>query len=360
MNDFQKEYQALGPSLLPKINKALSSGQYILGSNVKRFEKQFAAYIGTKYCVGVGNGMEAIRIALLGLGITKGDEVITVSNTDIATALAIVYAGATPVFVDVDEYYHINPQLIEKAITKKTKAILPVHLYGQVADMDSIFDIAKRHNLYVVEDACQAHGATFKGKRAGSLGHAGCFSFYPTKNLGAYGDAGAIVTSDNNIYKRCLMLRNRGQTKKYVYPILGFNSRLDEIQAAILLHKLTYLEAFNMKRQKFASLYINVLQSVPEITLPKTRKDGAHVFHLFVIQAQKRNQLQKYLQTQGIDTLVHYPIPIHKQKSFLDFKTVSLPKTERRAKRILSLPIHPYMTKKDVESVGNFIRSFYH
>jgi len=359
MSDFSAEYDALGHSLIKKIEAFFGDGSYILGPSVLAFEREFARYLGVGNAVGVGNGLEAIHIALMGLGIGKGDEVITVSNSDVATALAIVYSGAIPVFVDVDEYYHIDVTKVEQAITPKTKAILPVHLFGQVADMPALQHIAKKHHLTLVEDACQAHGATFRGKCAGTFGEAGCFSFYPTKNLGAAGDAGAIVTNNQALAMRVSMLRNRGSSVRAIHPIRGINSRLDEIQAVILLHKLRRLDAWNRSRQRIARLYTSFLNDLPQVTLPLARAKAVHVYHQFVIEASERDALQTYLGRQGIATLVHYPLPIHKQKSFSEYNRISLPKTEQLARRILSLPIHPYVTDEKAEYVSDRIRRFY-
>lgn len=359
LSDFAKEHEIIGPPVMKKLDAFLRSGAYILGPTVSAFERSFAAYLGTKHAIGVGNGLEAIHIALMGLGIGKGDEVITVSNSDVATALAILYAGATPVFVDVDQYFHLDAALVEQAITKKTKAILPVHLFGQTADMGSLGTIAKRHNLLIVEDACQAHGATYGGKKAGTFGAAGCFSFYPTKNLGAAGDAGAVVTNNRALATRVSMLRNRGSSVRAIHPIRGINSRLDEIQAVILLHKLRRLDVWNRTRQRIARLYTSFLNDLPQVTLPLVRAKSGHVYHQFVIEVSERDALQKYLGRQGIATLVHYPLPIHKQKSFSEYNHLSLPRTEQLARRILSLPVHPYVTDEQAEYVSDRIRRYY-
>lgn len=359
MNDFRAEYERYGIPLLQQIEKFFKIGEYVLGPQVIRFEKAFARYNGSSHCVGVGNGLEAIQIGLLSLGIKQGDEVITVSNSDVATALAIVNIGATPVFVDVDMYFHMDSSMVEQAITKRTKAILPVHLFGQIADMGTITAIAKRHNLYVVEDACQAHGATYRGKKAGTIGNVGCFSFYPTKNLGAAGDAGAIVTNRRQLAETCGAIRNRGSKARAIHTIRGINSRLDEIQAVILLNKMKRLDGFNRKRRNIARRYISSLSDIPQVVVPMIRPDAEHVFHQFVIQAPHRDKLQEYLRINGISTLVHYPVPIHKQRSFSDYRDISLPNTERLAKTILSLPVHPFMTIKQVEYVVFVIRRFY-
>lgn len=359
MNDFSREHEVLGSSLIKKLDSFLAGGHYILGPNVAAFESEFAHYLGAKYCVGVGNGLEAIQIALMGLGVGKGDEVITVSNTDVATALAILYVGATPVFVDVDEYFHMNPDLLERAITKHTKAILPVHLFGQTVDMDAVLRVAKKHNLMIVEDACQAHGAMLRGKKAGTFGVTGCFSFYPTKNLGAVGDAGAIVTDSAALYKKCQMLRNRGASKRCVHPLRGLNSRLDEVQAVILRHKLRRLNPNNTRRRYIAARYVSLLGDVAEIRLPGERKGARHVYHQFVISVPRREKLMKYLSTRGVESLVHYPTPIHRQRSFSEFRKASLPKTERFMREILSLPVHPHMTDNQVDTVAGLIKKFY-
>lgn len=359
MNDFTKEYAVLRKSLAPRLQSFFSGGNYILGPEVNAFENDFASFIDSRYCVGVANGLEAIQLALWGLGVGAGDEVITVSNSDVATALAILFVGATPVFVDVDDYFHMDPCLVERAITRRTKVILPVHLFGQMADMDAIGKIAKKHKLLIVEDACQAHGAALHGKKAGVFGAAGCFSFYPTKNLGAAGDAGAIATNRAVLRRKLIMLRNRGSYRRAVHPLRGLNSRLDELQAVILRNKLRQLNVLNRRRVQIASRYTKLLTGIAGVTLPLIRVSGDHVFHLYVVRAAKRDALQEYLRQNGVTTLVHYPIPIHKQRSFSEFRRVSLPKTERLAKEILSLPIHPYMTDNQVDTVAHLVRLFY-
>ena len=359
MNDFKKEYTQLRPHMLKAIDQTLQSGQYVLGKNVKKFERNFAKYIGARYCIGVANGLEALQISLMVLGFGKGDEVITVSNTAVATALAITNVGVTPVFVDIDDYYHIDVDKIEEKITKRTKAIIPVHLFGQVVDIVGLLKIAKKYNLKVIEDACQAHGASYKGKKAGSFGDVGCFSFYPTKNLGAYGDAGAITTDSKTLYKKCLMLRNYGQKNRYEHHFKGMNSRLDELQAAILNTKLKKLNSLLSKRNKIAQSYINNLKGVNQIILPKIRKNNYHSFHLFVILAENRDKLQKYFKEKGIETIIHYPIPIHKQVSFKEYQKVKLASTEELSKKILSLPVSPFLKEKEVVRICSAIKNFY-
>lgn len=359
MNDFKKEYTYFKKPVDLAIKKCLESGWYILGKEVKNFEKEFAKYIGTKYCIGVGNGLEALQISLMALGIGHGDEVITVSNSAVATTLAITNIGAKPVFVDVDEFYHMDTDKIEEKITPKTKAIIPVHLFGQLCDIEKIKKIAKKHNLHVIEDACQAHGSSLKNKKAGSFGTFGCFSFYPTKNLGTYGDGGAIATNSLALYKKCLSIRNYGQTNRYEHDIIGLNSRLDEIQAAILNVKLKKLDILIKKRNLIAKIYLNNLSGISQITLPKIRKNVWHSFHLFVIQAEKRDELLEFLHSRGIQTIIHYPIPINKQKCYKQLNSVSLKHTEYLASKIISLPINPFLKKSEVIRVCILIKQFY-
>lgn len=359
MNDFKREYSYFKKAVNLAIKKCLSSGWYILGTEVKNFEKEFARYIGTKYCIGVGNGLKALQISLMALGIGRGNEVITVSNSAVATALAITNIGAKPVFVDVDEFYHIDTVKIEEKITSKTKAIIPVHLFGQPVDIKELQFLAKKYNLHIIEDACQAHGASYKSKRAGSFGTFGCFSFYPTKNLGAYGDGGAITTNSQELYEKCLALRNYGQTNRYEHDIIGLNSRLDEVQAAILRVKLRKLDSMIKKRNAIAGIYLKNLSNIKQIALPKKRKDATHAYHLFVIQAEKRNNLMEFLRNNNVQTLIHYPIPIHKQKCYQGYNNILLQKTEKFSTNILSLPIHPFMKKEEVLIVTNLIKKFY-
>ncbi len=359
MNDFKKEYKFFKKEIDNAINSVLQSGWYVLGKNVEDFEKEFAKYVGTKYAIGVGNGMEALQISLMALGIGKGDEIITVSNTAAATALAISQVGAKPVFVDVDEFFHLDSLKLEEVITEKTKAILPVHLFGQMADMKKILKIAKKHNLKVIEDACQAHGATFDGKRAGSFGDLGAFSFYPTKNLGAYGDGGVITTDSKALYIRCQMLRNYGEISKYKHKVKGLNSRLDEIQAAILLEKLKKLDQLNSKRQQIARIYFEKLKGVPGIQLPKVRAGAKSNFHLFVVKAYDRENLKNFLLQNGIQTAVHYPTLIHKQESYQEYNSQSLPVSEKNADEALSLPIHPFLTETEASFICQKIKQYY-
>ncbi len=358
-NDFKKQYSFHKKEFNIAIKDVLDSGWYILGNKVSNFEKSFAEYIGCNYCIGVANGMEAIQIALLALNIGPGDEVITTSHTAVATVLAIKLSGAQPVFVDIDEYFCIDAKKIEEKINKKTKAIVPVHLYGQSVDIGKILNICKKYKIHLIEDCAQAHGATYKNKKVGSFGIINCFSFYPTKNLGAFGDGGAIITDDKKLYEKIIMLRNYGQKNRYEHEVVGLNSRLDEIQASILSIQLKYLENNNKKRRKIANIYYKNFKDIKEINLPKIRKNCLPVFHLFVIKAKDRDGLSAYLKTKGIPTLIHYPIPVHKQKCFKEFNDIELPVLEDSVKSILSLPIHPFLQKKEIEYVCKNIKNYY-
>lgn len=359
MNDFKKEYLFHKDSILKAVTETLESGWYILGKQVEEFEKDFASYIGTQYAIGVANGLEALQISLMALGVGKDDEVLTVSNSAVATTLAITNVGAKPVFIDIDEYFHMDVNSIEKYITPRTKVILPVHLFGQIADMHTINEIAKKHNLTVVEDACQAAGAEFFQKKAGALGTLGCFSFYPTKNLGGYGDGGAITTNSQELYEVCKMLRNYGQKDRYHHKIKGINSRLDEIQAAILRVKLPYLSEGNIRRNQIAELYKKELLNIDGLTLPKLRENALHTFHLFVIEVEKRDALQTYLKEHNVQSLIHYPVPIHKQDCYPEFNQLALPITEYKAEHILSLPCHQFLLDEEVLTVTQRIKEFY-
>ncbi len=359
MNDFKKEYASIKPEIDAALQTMLESGWYILGKEVEQFEEAFAKYQEVKYCVGVANGLDALMISLMALGVGRGDEVLTVSNTAVATVLAITNAGATPVFVDVNENYLMDVTKVEEKITLKTKAIVPVHLFGQMVDMEKLTEIAKKHNLVIVEDACQAHGAKQNAKRSGSIGQAGAFSFYPTKNLGGFGDGGAIVTNDPKIYETCKMLRNYGQRNRYYHEIKGINSRLDEMQAAILSVKLKHLEEYVSKRNEIAGWYNEALQGISQITLPKAQGTNYHAYHLYVIKAENRDGLLKHLIDNGVGSLIHYPVPVHQQECYKEFNTISLPNTEEFSKTIVSLPIHPFLTKEEVQEVATIIRSFY-
>jgi len=357
--DLSKQYIQLKDEAHKAVENVFLSSNFILGQNVKNFEKEFAGYCGAKRCVGVGNGLEAIQIALHALGVGKGDEVITTPFTAVATGLSIILAGAKPVFADIDDTFNIEPEKIKKKITKRTKAIIPVHLYGQMADINSIMDIATKNNLKVIEDACQAHGSEFNGKKAGTFGDIGCFSFYPTKNLGCYGDGGAIITNDNKIADMIEKLRNYGEERKYYNVYKGFNSRLDELQAAILRVKLKHLDAWNAKRRKHAIKYNELLRDTG-LKLPLEQKGRKHIYHIYAIASEKRDELQKFLLKEGIETSVHYPLPIHLQPAYkgLGIKKNSLPVSEKASQQVLSLPIYPELAEEDIVKTGESIKKF--
>ncbi len=358
--DLRPEYHSIQAEIDAAIRKVFDRGQFILGENVQLFEQEFAAFCGASFAVGVASGTEALQLSLIACDVRTGDEVITVANTAAPTALAIAAIGARPVFVDIDpETCTINPALIEKAITDRTKAIIPVHLYGCVANLEPILRIAKQANIHVIEDACQAHGAEFNGRKVGTVADLGCFSFYPTKNLGAYGDGGIIVTNDQRLYEKIEMLRNLGQSEKYHHQVLGINSRLDEIQAAILRVKLGHLNEWNKKRTDLAFLYSKLLQDVA-LKLPPNPSYCSRVYHLYVIHVKDRDHLQKYLRNAEIDTQIHYPIPLHLQEAFqyLGMAEGSLPFTEKSAQQVLSLPLYPHFSSESLEHVASRIAHF--
>lgn len=358
-NKLDAEYKKHKKEFDRKISDILQKGHFILGEEVEKFEYEFAKYTGVKYCVGVGNGLEALQIGLMSLKIGKGEEVITTPLSAVASSLAIKLCGAEPVFVDIDDFFHIDATKIEKYITKKTKAILGVHLYGQPFDVENVARICKKYNLYLIEDCAQAHGSAFKNKKVGTFGDIGCFSFYPTKNLGAFGDGGAVVTNSKKIYEFSKMARNYGQKNIYEHPILGLNSRLDELQAGILRIKLKFLDKYNTRRRQIAFMYNNGLKDIKTIKLPKERPFSYHIYHLFVIEAEERDKLQEFLKKKGIATLVHYPRPIHKQPIFKEYNTLKLPLIEKKVDKILSLPVHPLLTDKEVKYIINCVREFY-
>jgi len=357
--DLKKEYAEISEEITQAIQGVLKSGWFILGEETVKFEKEFSEYVGVKYGISVNSGSDALFLALKALGIGKDDEVITVSHTFISTVDAIVRNEAKPVFVDIEpDTYCIDVTKIEKKITEKTKAILPVHLYGHPADMDKIMKIARKYNLFVIEDACQAHGAEYKGKKVGGIGNVGCFSFYPTKNIGAYGDAGMIVTNNEELANKLKMMRNYGSSKKYYHEFVGINSRLDEIQAAVLRVKLKYLDKWNERRRNIVKVYNKPLQD-SEIIIPIEKKYAKHVYYLYVIRCKERDKLQKYLLDNGIQTMIHYPVPIHKQKAYLNLGfNVQLPITEKICDEILSLPIFSELENEEIEQVVNYIKYF--
>lgn len=351
--DLKLPYIELKNEIDEAVSRVLNSGWYIGGVELESFEAEYANYCEAKYAVGVANGLDALHLALLAMGVGPGDEVIVPSNTYIATWLAVSQCGGIPVPVEPDERtYNIDPKQIEAAITSKTKVILPVHLYGQPADLDPIIAIAKKHGLYVLEDGAQVHGARYKGQRIGAHGDAVAWSFYPGKNLGALGDGGAVTTNNQHIAKKISMLRNYGSSQKYVNKIRGFNSRLDPLQAAILSVKLRYLDQWNDRRKTIASQYLNEIKS-EELTLPFVPEWADPVWHLFVVRHQRRDDFQNYLSNSGVSTLIHYPIPPHLQKAYGDFNKGkgSFPLAEAIADEVLSMPIGPHIDLKDVSKV---------
>lgn len=358
--DLQLEYQGIKDEIDTAIAGVLDRSDYILGKAVHEFEAAFADFCEADFAIGVDSGYSALEMILRAYGIGPGDEVITAANTFIATALAISNCGARPVLVDVEpDTYNLDPALLESAITPATRAIIPVHLYGQPANMDPILAIAQKHGLRVIEDACQAHGARYKGRRTGSLGDAAAFSFYPSKNLGAYGDGGMIVTSDAAVAEQCRLLRNVGQAVRYQHEIKGFNHRLDSLQAAVLCVKLPYLDAGNGWRRETAVRYNNLLANTLTTT-PAAADWAEHVYHLYIIQVDNRNQLQTHLTQAGIATGIHYPIPIHRQPAYADlgYRPGDFPVTEQLAQRILSLPMYPGITAEAVEHTSHMINHF--
>lgn len=360
--DLKREHKTVRSEIERSVKKVLDSGWYILGKELEAFENEFAEYIGTLYAVGVASGTEALQLALMALEIGKGDEVITAVNTAIPTAMAIVSAGAQPRFVDVDEdTFNLNIEALEKAITSRTRAIIPVHLYGNPCYIEKVLAIAKKHKIAVVEDACQAHGASYRGRRVGSFGDLGAFSFYPTKNLGCYGDGGMIVTSNKRLFDKLKLLRNYGQVTRYKCEIKGINSRLDEMQAAILRIKLKHLDNFNSKRRSAACLYEEHLKGVEEVGLPSHGAYSKHAFHLYVIKCRDRDMLKDFLLSKGIETQVHYPVPLHLQRAFEDigYKSDSFVCAEALSRKILTLPIFPSISKNEIKKVCGCIKHFY-
>lgn len=339
--------------------RVLRSGWYIMGKELAEFEEQFAGYIGAKYCVGLGNGLDALWMAFRILGIGKGDEVIVQGNTYIASVMGITINGATPVFVEPDEYFNIDAEKIEEKITDKTKAVLVVHLYGQASQMDKIVDICKRHSLRLVEDCAQSHGSAYRGRTTGTFGDIGCFSFYPSKNIGAFGDGGAIVTDDEDIAKKMRIYRNYGSEKRYYNMVVGTNSRLDEIQAAMLKVRLKHAKETNREKQQIAAEYNRRLDN-PAIILPHVREGADHIYHQYVIRCKRRNELITYLKDKGISTIIHYPIPPHLAQAYeyLGYKKGDFPITETCADEVLSIPMYNGMTKEELDYTVDVINAF--
>ena len=359
--DLQAQHRAIASELEQAIEAVLSNCDFILGNQVAEFEREFASFVGTKYAIGTGNGLDALKLTLQALDIGSGDEVILPANTFIATALAVSAVGARPVFVDCDRRtYNIDPEAVERAITGATKAIIAVHLTGQPADMEKISEIARRRNLMIVEDAAQAHGASYHRRACGAMGIAGCFSFYPSKNLGCAGDGGLVTTHDADLASRIRRLRNYGEGEKYQHIEKGANSRLDTLQAAILRVKLRHLNEWNRKRTTHAQTYRSFLEGIDGITCQSVLGGVVHAYHLFVIETSRRDELKQYLRSHGIQTGIHYPTPIHLQKAYseLGYARGTFPNCEELASRMLSLPMFPELTEPDIEYVCDHIRMF--
>jgi dTDP-4-amino-4,6-dideoxygalactose transaminase len=377
--DLKAQYSSLKNEIDEAVQRIIPSGQFILGSEVKALEGEIASYLGVEYAIGVASGTDALQLALLACGIEPGDEVITTPFTFIATAEAITQCGAIPIFVDIDpKTYNIDPANIESKITQKTKAILPVHLYGQPADMDIILELAQKYHLKIIEDCAQALGAEYKGKKVGSLGDAGCLSFFPSKVLGAYGDGGMVVTNNPDVAEKAEMLRNHGCKEKYYHLVPGFNSRLDELQAAILRVKLKYIDKWIDQRRKNASLYAQILEEIDGIKPPYVAPYSYHIFNYYTIRllnrnnvggtlvvsrnrhAHSREKLQQYLTAQGIATAIYYPLSLHLQKVYgsLGYKPGDFPNSERAQEEVLSLPMYPELQEGEIQEIARAIRQF--
>lgn len=360
--DLKKQNQALEGEITAAVAQVIKSGHFILGPNVAEFEKEVAAYCGTKYAVGVASGTDALLLALKACGIKEGDEVITSPFTFIATAEVIASCGATPVFADIEpNSFTINPAEIEKKITKKTRAIIPVHLYGHACQMDQIMALAKKHSLKVIEDCAQAIGTKYKNKFVGSFGDAGAFSFFPTKNLGGFGDGGIITTNEQHIAEELKVLRNHGSRKTYHHDLIGYNSRLDEIQAAVLRIKLRHLESYAEARRKNADFYYKNLKNIKQLVLPSEAENTHHIYNQFTIKVSDRERLHEHLKSKGIGSMIYYPISLHQQNAFapLGYKTGDFPQSEAIQNQVLSLPIYPEITEAELQEVCFAIRDFY-
>lgn len=351
--DLKAQYATIQPEIDAAIQRVVSRTNFILGEEVDSFEKEFAGFCQANHCVGVASGTAALHLASLACGVEPGDEVITTPHTFIATTEAISQTGAKPIFVDIEpDGYNLDPNRVEAAITPKTKAILPVHLYGQPADMQSILAIARQHKLKVIEDAAQAHGAEYCGQRVGSWGDVGCFSFYPGKNLGAFGDGGAVVTNDAEIAEKVRLLRNHGRRDKYEHLVEGYGERLDALQAAILRAKLPHLDEWNVQRRGHVNCYRKLLSHLP-LSLPNERANTKTVCHLFVIRTKRRDEIQRHLRLRGIETGVHYPIPLHLQPAYrhLGYREGDFPNTEQAVREVLSLPMYPELSDEQISQV---------
>ena len=356
--DLKAQHASIAGEVRAAVDRVMTNADFILGGDVAAFEEEYARYCEAEHCVGLDSGMSALELGMRGLGIGSGDEVITPAGSFIASSSAISFTGATPIWVDTEtDSYNIDPTLIEAAITPSTKAIMVVHLYGQPADMDRVLAIANKHHLPVIEDACQSHGARYKGRRTGSMGAFAAFSFYPSKNLGAYGDAGALTTNDSGLAERVRMMRNYGQRAKYEHVYLAWNRRLDTMQAAVLRVKLPRLDGWNQARRHIASVYGELLAD-SGIGLPRSSPDVEHVHHLYVVEVEARARLQEKLAERGIGTGIHYPLPIHLQEAYRPrgFGPGSFPVAEAAAKRVLSLPMYPELTEAGVHRVAGALR----
>ena len=355
--DLKVQYNQIKPEVDAAVARVLESGNFVLGPEVDEFEERFAAYCDTRHCVAVNSGTSALHLALLAAGVGSGDEVITVSMTFVATTAAILYVGAKPVFVDVDPLtWTLNPETVEMLITPRTKAIVPVHLHGLIADMDPILELAHAYGLQVIEDAAQAHGAEYKGRRAGSIGELGCFSFYPGKNLGAYGEAGAVVTNDSDLARRLALLRNWGQGSKYYHDLPGYNFRMDAVQGAVLNVKMNYIEEWTEGRRAVAAQYDRLLSGLP-CKRPASVENSRHVYHVYAVGLDRRDDVQRALDAAGIGSAIHYPVPVHLQKAYADlgYGSGDLPVTEQLARQFLSLPIYPELTSGRIADIAQVV-----
>ncbi len=357
--DFREQYTAVKNEIDTGLKSVFEKGNFILGQEEKEFECDFAGYCESQYAVGVNSGTDALYMAMCSLDLKPGDEVILPTFTFIATALCVSYTGAKVVFADIEEEtYNLDPAKLEKLINKKTKAIIPVHIYGQPANMDEILKIARKHKIAVVEDAAQAHGSTYKGKKVGSLGDIACFSFYPTKSLGAFGDGGMVLTKNKKIYEKLLMLRDYGRVGRYEHKIKGFNSRLDTVQAVVLAAKLKHLDKWNKMRNENGRIYNELFKDVKGVTAPTMKTDRTHVFQTYAVRLKNRDKVCEALQKKGISVLIHYPIPLHLQEAYkeLKYKKGDFPVAEKLSKEILSLPMYPHMKKEQIEYVVNQVK----
>ncbi|MGB9835680.1 MAG: DegT/DnrJ/EryC1/StrS family aminotransferase [Candidatus Saccharicenans sp.] len=359
--DLKSQYLSIREEINSAIQSVLNDTAFVGGKYVEAFEQSFARQLGVKHCISCANGTDAIYISLKAAGVGPGDEVITAANTFIATSEAISLTGARPVFVDIDEYYHLDPSKIEEKITPETKAIIPVHLYGQAADIYKIKDICERHNLLMIEDCAQSHLATYHGRYTGTFGLAGTFSFYPGKNLGAYGDGGAIITNDDEFAQRARLFANHGSRKKYIHEIEGINSRLDGLQAAILSVKLKYLEQWNQARHEHALRLNQLLSDIPEIECPRLRPEAYHIFHIYCIRVPERERLIEHLKKEGIATNIHYPyaLPFTQAYAWMKHKPEDFPRAHEYQGQILSLPMYPELTDEQINYISDSLHKYF-